>query len=325
MPLSRRNVLAGSAIVSAAVMAPPAMRPAAASMPSAGRQLPGAYRYCIGDFELTAVTDGLAKRPLDAGFVRNANVQEVQAALAEAFLPTDTLLSTFTALVVNTGKRVLLIDTGMGDFGPPTAGQLLENLTASGIDPKAVDAVIISHFHGDHISGLRNKAGEPNFPNAEVMVPAEEWAFWMDDGQMSRAPDSLKGAFQTARRVFGPMSKEVSRFEQDTEIAPGITGIAAFGHTPGHTAFRIASGAEQMIVLSDTANHPALFVRHPDWHAVFDMDGDMAQATRRRMLDMAAADRTFVQGYHFPFPAGGHIAADGDGYRFVPLNWLPVL
>lgn len=325
MPVSRRNVLAGSAVASAAMMAPPAMRQAAASIPSAGRQLPGAYRWSVGDFELTAVIDGIAKRPLDAAFVRNATLDAVQAALDEAFLPKDTLLNTFTALVVNTGKRVLLIDTGMGDAGPPTTGQLPENLTAAGIDPKAVDAVVISHFHGDHINGLRNKAGELNFPNAEVMVPAEEWAFWMDDGQMSRAPDSLKAGFLAARRVFGPMAKEVARFEKDTEIAPGIAGIAAFGHTPGHTAFRIADGAEQMIVLSDTANHPALFVRHPDWRAVFDMDGDMAQATRHRMLDMVAADRTSVQGYHFPFPAGGHIATDGDAYRFVPLNWLPII
>lgn len=319
-----RRVLLGA--VAAAAATPVVSAPTArAAAPAAGRQVPGIYRYKIGEFELTAINDGVNLRPMQDGFVKNAPLDEVKDALDEAFLPTDKLPIPFNQLIVNTGRRVVLIDTGTGGQLAPTAGMLIENMEAAGIDPKAVDTVLISHFHGDHILGLRTKEGELAFPNAEVLVPEAEWAFWMDEGQASRAPEGLKQNFANAQKTFGSIAKDVKRYDADKELVPGITSIAAYGHTPGHTAFRISSGSDQLVVLSDTSNHPALFVRNPGWHAVFDMDPGKAEEMRRKMFDMVSADRLRVQGYHFPFPATGHIAKDGDGYAFIPADWNPLL
>ena len=147
----------------------------------------------------------------------------------------------------------------------------------------------------------------------------------MDDAKMSTAPEGLKGNFLNVRRVFGSIAKDVRRYEPGQEVAPGIASIAAYGHTPGHTAFAVASGNQSMLVLSDTTNHPWLFARNPEWQPAFDIDGSMAVNTRRKLLDRAVADRMLVQGYHFPFPASGFIARDCNGYNFVPVMWQPSL
>ena len=325
MPITRRTVLSAAP---AAALGGPALAQAQTQAPaqtsSAGRQAPGFYRYKVGDIEVTAIHDGFARRPID-GLVRNADLNDVKKALSDAFLPTEALPITFTTLALRTGGRLVLIDTGNGDNGPPTTGRWMANFKAAGFDPAQVNTVVISHFHGDHIGGLRLKDGTAVFPNAEVMTPAPEWAFWMDDARMAQAPEGLKGAFQNVRRVFGPMAKDVKQYEAGQEVAPGVTAVAAHGHTPGHMAFAVSSGNGKLLVVSDITNHPALFARNPDWQAVFDMDGNQARETRRRMLDMAAAERTQVSFYHAPFPATGHIAKAGNGYEFVPVQWTPAL
>jgi glyoxylase-like metal-dependent hydrolase (beta-lactamase superfamily II) len=292
---------------------PPASRP------------PSIYRYKLGDFEMTAIHDGVWIRPIDEKFVRNVPFEEVQKVLTDAFLPKDKLPIPFTTLLVNTGSKLVLLDTGTGGQLAPTAGTMTANLVAAGIDPKSIDVIVISHFHPDHINGIKTKDNELVFSNAEMLVPAPEWAFWMDDGKMSTAPEGLKGNFLNVRRVFGNIAKDVRRYEPGQDVAPGIATIAAYGHTPGHTAFAVASGSQSMLVLSDTTNHPWLFARNPEWQAIFDMDGNMAVDTRKKLLDRASADRMLVQGYHFPFPASGYIGRDGKGYNFVPVMWQPSL
>jgi len=332
MTITRRTVLAGTALAAAPIGGSTALAQTntatpgtSTSAPTTGsRQAPGFYRYKVGDIEVTVVNDGFARRPLD-GFIRNAEIKDVQAAMQEAFLPDDALPITFNTLVLNQGGRLTLIDTGNGDMGAPTSGRWMENFRAAGFDPAQVNTVVISHFHGDHINGLRLKDGTAVFPNAEVMVPEAEWAFWMDDARMSQAPEGMKGAFQNVRRVFGPLAENVKRYAMDKEIVSGLTSVAAVGHTPGHTAYMLSSGSGKLMIMSDITNHPTLFVRHPDWSPVFDMDADQARATRRRMLDMAAAERAQVAFYHAPFPSTGHIAKEGNGYRFVPIQWSPVV
>ncbi len=324
LALSRRTIMSTVPAAAAAALLTPSLSLPAAAQAAAPRQAPGFYRYKVGDLEVVAVNDGVARRPLD-GFIRNAELGDVQKVLSDSFMPTDSLTIPFTTLVVNNGGNLTIIDTGNGDSGAPTSGTWMANFRAAGFDPAQVRAVVVSHFHGDHINGFRLKDGSAVFPNASVHVPAPEWAFWMDDGRMNSAPDAMKGAFQNVRRVFAPVAKDVVQFEPGKDVAPGIASIAAFGHTPGHCAFMISSGNGKLLALSDTTNHPALFVRNPDWSAVFDMDADAARATRRRMLDMAASERAQVAFYHAPFPATGHIAKDGNGFRFVPLNWTPVI
>jgi glyoxylase-like metal-dependent hydrolase (beta-lactamase superfamily II) len=289
---------------------------------AAFQQAPGYYCYKVGDIEVTAIHDGFALRPLD-GLIRNADLDDVRKAMADAFLPTDVLPITFTTLALKVGGRLVLIDTGNGDSGAPTTGWWMANFKAAGFDPAQVNTIVISHFHPDHINGLRLKDGTAVFPNAEVMAPAPEWAYWMDDGRMAQAPEGLKGNFQNVRRVFGPMANDVKRYEAGQELAPGVTALAAPGHTPGHTAYAVSSGNGKLLVVSDITNHPALFARNPDWRAVFDMDVNQARDTRRRLLDMAASERTQVSFYHAPFPATGHIARSGNGFEFVPVQWMP--
>lgn len=304
-----------------------AASPVAAQQPAAapaGQGL-GIYRYRVGDITVTALNDGGVSMPLRDGFVRNAPLAEVQKALADAYLPTDQIQISFTTLLIEGGGRKILVDTGFADNGAAGTGRLFEGLAAIGVAPAAIDLVILSHFHPDHIAGLRRKDGTASFANAELAVPEAEWAFWMDDARMAQAPDAMKGAFAQTRRVFGPVAKDVRRFGWDVEVAPGIRSIAAPGHTPGHTVFAVTSGEGRLLVLSDTTNAPYLFVRRPDWQVMFDMDPEQARQSRVRMLDMAAAERMQVAGYHFPFPATGHIAKDGAGYALVPTVWRPVL
>ncbi len=194
-------------------------------------------------------------------------------------------------------------------------------LPRAGFTPEQVTRIVISHFHGDHIGGIRKRDGSLNFANAEIHVPEPEWTFWMDDARMGAAPEAARAGFQNARRVFAPIANDVKRFAPGAEVAPGVTSVAAHGHSPGHTVFTIASGNARMMFLADAANHPALFVRNPDWSAVFDMDADAARATRRRLLDMAASERLQIHLYHAPFPATGFVAKDGNGFQWVPVQW----
>jgi glyoxylase-like metal-dependent hydrolase (beta-lactamase superfamily II) len=297
---------------------------AIAATPSASTQGPGVYRTRIGSFQLTALYDGIWPVKIEDDFVRNAARADVDAALKAAFLPPDILPITFTALLVNTGAKLVLIDTGTAGQITDSAGTLLDNLAAAGIRPDAIDTILISHFHPDHINGIKDKDGRKVFPNADIAVPQGEWDYWMNDANMNGVSKTVRKYFLNAHRIFSDIAGQVRRFKPGAEVAPGITSIAAFGHTPGHVAFSVSSGNESMLVLGDSARNPYLFVRHPDWQPSFDMDGPMAVTTRRRLLDRAAADRMLVHGYHFPFPATGHIAKSGNGYELVPTLWRPL-
>ncbi len=315
--LTAAAVAAGSANLSTSGVAE-------AKAPFAGTQNAGFYRYKIGDIEATAITDGFGERPLE-GFIKNAELADVKAVLAQSAMPQDKLRIPFTTTVLNTGGKLVMIDAGNGNSGAPTTGQWMANFKAAGFLPEQVDLIIFSHFHGDHINGYRLKDGTSPFVNAELMVPSVEWAFWMDDGQMSRASEGMKGAFANVHRVFDPVKAKVMQYEAGKELIPGVTSIAAFGHTPGHMTYTVASGSARHILMCDTTNHPALFVRKPEWSAVFDMDAPEAITARRKMLDMAVTEGSTVSFYHAPFPATGKIIKDGASYALVPTPWSTVL
>ena len=305
MSLSRRSFLTAGATlgVSWAVAAPAA----------------GVTQVRLGAVTATTLQDGFVRRPLDANFVRNAPLAAVQAALAEAGLPTDALNVPFNPLLVSIGSQRVLFDAGNGEFGAPTSGKLLENMARAGIDPKSITAVVFSHFHGDHINGLRNRAGALVFPTAKIFAPAPEWNWWMDDQRMAAAPDAMKGAFAATRRVFGPIANSVERFQPGVEILPGIRSIPAFGHTPGHTAFTFEGGSQRLMYWADTTNVDTLFVRNPDWSVMFDMDADAARQTRRRLADQVIRENLLLAGYHLSGSAIGRLSVRGSGYDFKPL------
>ena len=315
---TRRNLIAGATLAAASA-------PAQAAAPPSGKPAPSIYRYRVGSFEVTALYDGVWYRPIDEKFVRNADYADVRQAMSDAYMPTEKLATPFTLLLVNTGTKLILLDTGTGGQIAATAGSFGENLVAAGIDPKSIDTIVISHFHPDHINGIKTKDNGLIFPNAEIMVPEAEWAFWNDDANLNAAPAGLKTAFHNVRRIFADIAKDVTHYAPGKVVAPGIETVAAPGHTPGHTVFAIQSGNDALMVLSDTTQHPALFARHPDWQPQFDIDGAVAVETRKALLDRAAADRMLVTGYHFPFPACGHIIKRGNGYEHVPVLWQTTL
>ena len=319
MSLSRRSFLTAGASLGA-VWATGSLVGCAWGAPKATALAPGVTRVSLGSVSITTLSDGYFARPLDANFVRNAPLAAVQDALKSAGLPTDKVDVPFNPIIVDSGGQRVLFDVGNGEFGGATAGKLLENMGKAGITPASITAVVISHFHGDHINGLRNKAGALTFPNAKVFAPAPEWNWWMDEARMSSAPEAMKPAFAATRRVFGPIAQAVNRFEPGSEILPGIRSMPAYGHTPGHTVFEFAGGARKAMYWADTTNVAALFVRNPDWAVMFDMDAEAARLTRRRIADQVVKDKTLLAGYHLTGAAIGELAARGNGYDFTPMS-----
>ena len=280
----------------------------------------GFRRMKLGAMEIIALNDGALRRPLGEEFVRNAPLEQVKALLASQNLPTDYVDIPFTAFLVVSGNTKFLIDTGFADNGPPTTGKLRANLAAAGYKPEDINHVIISHYHGDHINGLRAKDGSLVYPNAKVHVPAPEHAYWMDDARMEAAPPAMKGAFQAVRRTIGGLpASQLVVFEPGAELAPGIASSAAFGHTPGMSVFTVRSEGQSFVYVADVVNVPSLFARSPEWAVAFDMDAEMAKQTRRRVFDMLVKDKTVAGGFHFPFPAFGTIETAGSGYQFKPM------
>jgi glyoxylase-like metal-dependent hydrolase (beta-lactamase superfamily II) len=324
--VSRRAALAGAAITALAPLA--ASLPARANAPQVGKQAPGIYRYKVGDYEITAVTDGVTITPRPDNYVPNASKEEVAAALAANYLAPDKATHSYTPIVINTGSKLIVVDTGIGPGAlvqsKGAVGQFHNNLEAAGIDRAAVDTVVISHFHGDHINGLLTADNKAAFPNAEVMVPATEWKFWMDDGEMTRGTGNpiLEGNFKNARRVFDVLGRKVTQYDAGKDVAPGITAVASPGHTPGHTSYIVASGSDKLLVQVDiTAGAAFLFVKNPEWQLLFDVDKPLAVQTRRKLYDMAIAEKMPIQAFHGAFPGLVRVEKDGNGYRWVPALW----
>src|SRR5204863_7421810 len=215
----------------------------------ADKQAGGFYRYKVGSFDITVITDGANRMALPADLVANATKDQVNAQLAAAYMDKYVFVGPYNPIVVNTGQKLVLIDTGTSEAAfnqsKGATGQLLPNMAAAGIDPKAIDTVIISHYHGDHVNGLLTADNSLAFPNAEILVPASEHNFWMDDGEMSRAPKGrMEGLFKNNRRVFaGEVMKRLRTYEAGKEVVPGITSVATNGHSAGHNSHIVSSGS----------------------------------------------------------------------------------
>lgn len=325
--LTRRQALAAVAGATA-VSALPSSGPAKASAPEVGKQAPGIYRYKVGSYEMTQVADGARTFPMPENFVTGATPAEAKKALADAYMPDGKLTIMFNPLVINTGSKVILIDTGNGPAANAqtkgAVGQLHGNLAAAGIDRKAIDVVLISHMHGDHINGLRNADGTPAFPNAEILVPTGEWAFWMNDANKNKANPYNRNYFPNVKKVMTGLEKKVTQYDWGKEILPGIHSIGTPGHTPGHTSFMVQSGNGKLLVQSDVCNNPLMFMNHTNWIAPFDNDPALTLKTRHKFYDMASSEKVLVAGYHFSFPAVGHVEKNGKNFRLVPVLWTPI-
>jgi glyoxylase-like metal-dependent hydrolase (beta-lactamase superfamily II) len=332
--VSRRRVLTGAATASAAAMMGEfSWSPAHAEAPQIGKPAPNFYRYKVGDFEVSVVSDGVIRLKLPPTFVANVKAEDVASALRANFLDPEQFNNTYTPIVVNTGKNLVVIDTGFGEGNREqvkgTAGNFLANLAAAGIDAKQVDTVIISHFHGDHVNGLLKADNTPAFPNAAIRVPGQEHKYWMDDGEMSKVAGNqrMEGLFKNNRRIFGnaEIAKRIQPYEADKEIVGGITAVATNGHSVGHHSQIVSSGGKSLFVQGDVTHVPYLFARNPGWHLMFDQDPVAAEATRRKVYDMLAAEKMMVQGFHYPFPSAAYIEKTPTGYREHMVQWSSTL
>jgi glyoxylase-like metal-dependent hydrolase (beta-lactamase superfamily II) len=281
----------------------------------------GWHRFKVGDVDVTQVYDGIWEKPHDPAFIKNASVDETKAALKAGGLTDAHVPIPFTVTVLRSKGKYVLIDAGTGgQVGTSTGQMMAKGLLAAGIEPWKVSTILVSHFHPDHISGLMGKETNSQiFPDAQILMPAAEYKYWTDPSLGPKLPEARRPLVQRIQSTF-PKWKNIGQFEDGAEVFPGVKALAAYGHTPGHTAYLVGSGKKQLLVTGDTANVPALFVRNPSWQAVFDTDGAMAEQTRRRLFDRAIADGAMIAGYHWGMPGAGTVRKDGNSYVFVPVG-----
>jgi glyoxylase-like metal-dependent hydrolase (beta-lactamase superfamily II) len=282
---------------------------------------PGFHKYKVGSIEVTALYDGIWRKPHDPTFIRNASIDETREALAKAGQITEFVPIPLTVVVLTINGRHIMVDSGSGaGQWQPTAGQLNANLKAAGIEPAKIGTILVSHFHPDHIFGLLEKGtNKPMFPDAELIVSATEFKWWTEPGRVEKLPEARKALGQRIQAAF-PTWKNFTLIDGEKEVAPGVRLVNAPGHTPGHAAFLVSSGNQQLMVSNDVAYVPALLAPHPEWQGTYDQDGPLAVTTRRSLLDRVIADNMMICGAHFPFPGAGRFARDGAGYMFTPVK-----
>ncbi|MGB8316468.1 MAG: MBL fold metallo-hydrolase [Aestuariivirga sp.] len=314
--INRRNLIVGAGLATAFGMPSRLIIDPALAQVTADPAEPY-FTYKVGDAEITAIYDGIQEKPHDPAFIANASIDDTKAALKQAGLPAEFVSIPYTVSVIKLGGKVILCDSGTGGQVAPTAGKFMGKFKAEGFDPAKVDTILISHMHPDHIFGLMEKdTNKQVFPNAEIIVSDAEYKFWTDPAVIDKLPEKRKGLAKRIQATF-PKWKNVKQVRGEAEVAPGIHFVNAPGHTPGHRAFLLASGNEQHMFSNDTCYVPAFGVNHPEWHGSYDQNGDMAEATRRKLMDRVVADSIALSGYHFPFPGTGKIVKDGAGYALI--------
>ncbi|NBC33261.1 MAG: MBL fold metallo-hydrolase [Alphaproteobacteria bacterium] len=325
--LSRRSVLrtgtglaaglGGLAAAGGTVTLGPRLAHSAA--PMADSQVPGLYRTKVGGVVVTAIADGFLNIPLD--YFTGTTPEEMGPVLHDRFMPPEGPIPTaINAFLVNTGDRLIAIDSGAADRFGPSAGRYAALLETAGLTPGDVDMVLLTHAHPDHIGGMV-AGGAALFPNSEVLIHQAELDFWTSDARRAAAPEGMQPMFDLVVAMRDLYGDRISPFSGNAAVAPGVTAVAAHGHTPGHCGFMVESEGEQLFIWGDLIHSVDTQLQHPDWLLVFDIDQENAEASRRRGLDMAATDRLQVAGAHLPFPSFGHIGREGSGYRFVPSPW----
>lgn len=322
---SRRGLMTGAAILTASLAAPSILTRAAlaqsppAPPPRPGTNAPGFRRIKLGEFDVVTLLDGKRVGPgPHPTFGADQSPETVAALLRENFLPETTLVNGFVPVLVDTGTERVLFDTGFGTDGRPNGlGQLEANLAAAGYTPDDVSIVVLTHFHGDHISGLTNGDG-PAFPNARYVFGQVEYDFWTSP---DRAGTPAENAARMVEAKVKPLVDKATLIAAGDAVVSGITSEAAFGHTPGHLIFHLESAGKHLVLTADTANHYVVSLQRPDWEVSFDLDKGQAAETRKRVFDRIATDRLPFIGYHMPFPSVGYVEKLDQGYRFVPATY----
>ncbi|MEM7597831.1 MAG: MBL fold metallo-hydrolase [Pseudomonadota bacterium] len=301
-PLTRRALIGSAAALPIAAAAP-----SWASAPMLGVSTPLHRRFKLGSFEVTMLLAGTASREAPQSiFGLNASEAEFAAASEAANIPADKVQFFFNPVVVNTGEKLVLFDTGLNGAAITAA------LEDAGYTADQIDLVVITHMHGDHINGLMGDGGA-TFPNAAYATGRVEFDHW------------AKAENEGFEGKVRPLADQFAMMEDGQSGFSGHTAMAAFGHTPGHMVHMIESDGQQLVIAADFANHYVWSLGQPDWHVVFDMDKEAAAKTRRRLLDMIATDKLAFTGYHMPWPGVGYVGVEGSGFRYVPSSYQLML
>jgi len=319
MMVSRRTAFGLGAALAASF--PAAARAAA---PFRNQAAPAWYRFRIGEFEATVISDGHLPLGKPAEGFPSAPPAELTQILEQSFLPTDGVLLEQNILVLNTGRQLILFDTGMGEsmgeasrmFGP-TTGRMLANLRAAGFEPAQIDIVALTHAHCDHCWGLVDASGARVFPNAQVAISEADLKFWTDDAN-KRGPAFMTPFVDGAKRNLNAYRDRMMMLRDEQPVVPGVVALSTPGHTVGHHVFAITSGNRTVINTGDLAHHHEIMLRRPAWEFAYDTDPAQSARTRTRMLDRMASERHGVLSYHFPWPGLGHVAREAQGYEWVP-------
>jgi glyoxylase-like metal-dependent hydrolase (beta-lactamase superfamily II) len=295
--------------------------PAQAGAPMVKTQAPGYYRMMLGDFEITALSDGTVALPMDQ-WLTGTTPQHVTQVLARHDLkpPVETSVNSY---LVNTGTKLVLIDTGAAGLFGPTLGRLVANLKAAGYQPEQVDEVYITHMHPDHIGGLAD-GDKPAFPNAVVRADKHEADLWLSQAHMDQAPKEAKRFFQGAMASLKPYvaAGKFVPFDGDTELVPGVRARASHGHTPGHSLYLVESKGQKLALWGDLMHVAAVQFAEPAVTFQSDKDPKAAAAQRKKAYAEAASQGYWVAAAHLSFPGIGHVHAEGPGYRWVPANYV---
>jgi glyoxylase-like metal-dependent hydrolase (beta-lactamase superfamily II) len=293
---------------------------ALAGAPQLKTQAPGWYRMMLGDFEVTALNDGTF--PMDlVKLLTHVTPKQLDEDLSRSFL-TNPVEASVNGFLINTGTKLVLIDTGAGTFFGPTVGKLVDSLEASGYRPEQVDEIYVTHLHPDHVGGLL-KDGKMAFPNAVVRASQQEADYWLSKAKMAAAPAAAKDGFVNAQKALElyVAAGRFKPFNGDVQLVPGIRSVAAPGHTPGHTLYVVESGGEKLLLWGDLMHAAAAQFPDPSVSIFFDTDQAAATEQRKKVFADAAEHRYWVAGAHLPFPGIGHLRANGSGYTFVHANY----